>query len=95
MIRFLEDQIFSKIKLILKKIVLLLIKGYQKFISPILGKNCIFIPSCSSYTYEAIEKYGIIRGGILGIKRILRCHPFNQGGYDPVPELNKNKERKK
>lgn len=94
MTKFLKNQIYLKIKLILKRIVLLLIRGYQKFISPFLGKNCIFIPSCSAYTYEAIEKYGIIRGGFLGVKRILRCHPFNQGGYDPVPQLKNHKERK-
>lgn len=94
MTKFLENQIYLKIKLILKRIVLLLIRGYQKLISPFLGKNCIFIPSCSAYTYEAIEKYGIIRGGFLGVKRILRCHPFNQGGYDPVPQLKNHKERK-
>ncbi len=94
MIKFFIKESFLKIKLILKKIVLLLIKGYQKFLSPFLGKNCIFIPTCSAYTYEAIEKYGIIRGGFLGIKRILRCHPYSQGGYDPVPELKNNKEKR-
>ena len=60
---------------------------------PFLGKNCIFIPSCSAYTYEAIEIHGIIKGVCLGMKRILRCHPYNQGGYDPVPPKNKNLRR--
>ncbi|NYE57597.1 membrane protein insertion efficiency factor YidD [Carboxydothermus ferrireducens] len=70
----------------MRKIILLLIRFYQKFVSPILGRNCRFYPSCSQYTYEAIERYGVIYGSYLGIKRILRCHPFTPGGYDPVPE---------
>ncbi|GAV24075.1 putative membrane protein [Carboxydothermus islandicus] len=70
----------------MRKIILLLIRFYQKFVSPILGSNCRFYPTCSQYTYEAIERYGVIYGSYLGIKRILRCHPFNPGGYDPVPE---------
>lgn len=90
MIKFLKNLIFLLLNII-KKIVLSLIKIYQKTISPILGKNCIFIPTCSAYTYEAIEKYGIIKGIYLGIKRILKCHPFNKGKYDPVPP-KKNKK---
>lgn len=74
----------------MKKIILSLIKFYQKYISMFLGKNCIFYPTCSAYTYEAIEEYGIFKGVYLGIKRILRCHPFSQGGYDPVPKKNKD-----
>lgn len=70
----------------MKKIILLLIKLYQKYISIFLGKNCRFYPTCSAYTYEAIEKFGIIKGIFLGIKRIIKCHPFHPGGYDPVPE---------
>lgn len=70
----------------MKKIILLLIKFYQKYISIFLGKNCRFYPTCSAYTYEAIEKFGIIKGIFLGIKRIIKCHPFHPGGYDPVPE---------
>lgn len=70
----------------MKKIILLLIKLYQKYISIFLGKNCRFYPTCSVYTYEAIEKFGIIKGIFLGIKRIIKCHPFHPGGYDPVPE---------
>lgn len=70
----------------MKKIMLLLIKLYQKYISIFLGKNCRFYPTCSAYTYEAIEKFGIIKGIFLGIKRIIKCHPFHPGGYDPVPE---------
>lgn len=70
----------------MKKIILLLIKFYQKYISIFLGKNCRFYPTCSAYTYEAIEKFGAIKGTYLGIKRIIKCHPFHPGGYDPVPE---------
>lgn len=69
----------------MKTIVLLLIKGYQTALSPFLGTHCRFQPSCSSYTYEAIEKHGLFRGTVLGIRRLLRCHPFHAGGIDPVP----------
>jgi len=65
-----------------KKIILKTIKFYQNFISPYLNKNCRFYPSCSSYTFLAIEKYGIIKGCWRGVKRILRCNPFHRGGID-------------
>ncbi len=95
-LKILRNQILNiKLKNILKKTVLIIIKIYQKFISRFLGKNCIFQPTCSQYTYEAINTYGIFRGSFLGIKRILRCHPYSQGGYDPVPSLKKNAEEKK
>ncbi|MDD4272534.1 MAG: membrane protein insertion efficiency factor YidD [Desulfobacter postgatei] len=63
----------------------ILIRFYQIFISPLLGTHCRYVPSCSHYALEAIQKYGSIKGSILAIKRILRCHPFGPGGYDPVP----------
>lgn len=69
----------------MKKSVLLLIRGYKTFISPVLGQHCRYLPTCSTYTYEAIEKFGLFKGSILGIKRLLRCHPFRPGGVDPVP----------
>lgn len=64
---------------------MLLIRGYQRFISPALPASCRFSPSCSQYSLEAIERYGVVRGGWLGARRLVRCHPFNPGGFDPVP----------
>lgn len=68
----------------MKRIVIGIIRGYQKFISPLFPPTCRFYPTCSSYFIQAVEKYGVIKGGFLGIKRILKCHPFNPGGYDPL-----------
>jgi len=59
------------------------VRFYQRAVSPLLGSNCRFSPSCSQYTIEAIEKYGIVRGIWKGMKRISRCHPLSKGGYDP------------
>ncbi len=70
----------------IKKLVILLIRGYKKFISPLLGNHCRFQPTCSVYTMESVKKFGVFRGVFLGIKRILKCHPFHKGGDDPVPE---------
>lgn len=72
----------------MKKIALLLIKFYQLLISPLLGPRCRFQPTCSQYTATAIDRYGLGKGSIMGVKRICRCHPWNIGGYDPVPEDN-------
>ena len=69
----------------MRRLALGLIRFYQRFISPLLPPSCRFHPTCSHYTYEAIEVHGFVKGTILGIKRISRCHPFNPGGYDPVP----------
>lgn len=68
-----------------KNLLLLVIRFYRKFISPLSPPSCRFTPSCSHYGQEAVEKYGFLKGGWLAIKRIGRCHPFNPGGYDPVP----------
>jgi len=69
----------------MKNIALAMIKGYKICISPLLGNHCRFSPSCSVYTYEAIEKYGLLKGAYLGVKRLLKCHPFRPGGVDLVP----------
>jgi len=68
----------------IKKIFILIIIFYKKAISPYLGNNCRFTPTCSEYAMEAIERYGAIKGIWLAVKRILRCNPFCKGGYDPV-----------
>ena len=70
----------------MKKTVILDINLYQKFLSPLKGRpTCIYTPTCSQYAIEALEKYGFLKGSFLAVKRILRCHPFAKGGYDPVP----------
>ena len=68
-----------------KKALLLFIEFYRVFLSPLKLPCCRYIPSCSEYARQAVEKYGAVRGGYLAAKRILRCHPFHAGGYDPVP----------
>lgn len=70
----------------MKAIAKALIRFYQTAISPLLPPACRFTPTCSHYTYEAIDRFGFIKGSWLGIKRIGRCHPFHPGGFDPVPE---------
>ena len=69
-----------------RKLVMLMIRAYQLAISPMLGAHCRFYPSCSLYTHSAVQRFGVVRGTWIGVRRICRCHPFNDGGYDPVPE---------
>jgi len=69
----------------LRNVFILLVKFYRKFISPFKQPSCIYIPTCSQYAIEALERYGFFKGGYLTLKRILRCHPFAKGGFDPVP----------
>jgi putative membrane protein insertion efficiency factor len=69
---------------IIRKTTLRLIRLYQYAISPHIPPCCRYVPSCSVYAYQAVEKYGVYRGGLMALKRILRCHPFHPGGYDPV-----------
>lgn len=68
-----------------RRIGMLLIRGYQRFVSPALPPRCRFVPSCSQYTLEAIDRYGLLKGSWLGFRRLIKCHPFHSGGYDPVP----------
>jgi uncharacterized protein len=63
------------------------IRWYQRWISPSLPPSCRFTPSCSEYAAEAVERHGLLRGGLLAARRLLRCHPFHPGGYDPVPAV--------
>lgn len=76
----------------LKTSVLKGIRFYQNAISPLFARHCRFTPTCSQYMYEAINVHGLLRGLMLGMKRLLKCHPFYPGGYDPVPEKNQNKK---
>lgn len=69
----------------MRKIVILLISGYQYLISPLIPPTCRFTPSCSHYACDALAKHGVIKGGWFSIKRLLRCNPWNSGGYDPLP----------
>ena len=69
----------------MKRVLVLAVRFYQVGISPILPPSCRYYPTCSAYAIEALEKYGAIKGSWLGIRRILRCHPFRIGGFDPVP----------
>ncbi|WP_085931435.1 membrane protein insertion efficiency factor YidD [Desulfobacter curvatus] len=69
----------------IRQLLSILIRFYQIFISPLLGAHCRYEPTCSHYALEAIQKYGSIKGSVLATKRVLRCHPFRPGGYDPVP----------
>jgi len=68
----------------MSRIAVLFIKAYRLLISPLFPRTCRFTPSCSEYSIEALKRYGFLKGGVMSIRRILRCHPLNPGGYDPV-----------
>ncbi len=72
------------ISIFFKKIMIAMIRFYQNFISPLFPPTCRFTPTCSVYFIQALEKYGVIKGSYLGIRRILKCHPWHEGGYDPL-----------
>lgn len=79
-------------KSLFKRGLIGLVRGYQLLISPFLGNHCRYYPSCSAYTIEAMEKHGPFKGIWMGIKRVGRCHPFHEGGVDPVPEPKEKKD---
>ncbi len=69
----------------MRRILITLIKAYQYLVSPYLAPSCRYTPSCSCYAQESLQAHGVFKGGWLAIKRVLRCHPWHEGGYDPVP----------
>jgi putative membrane protein insertion efficiency factor len=73
------------LKIVMKKLLIYIILFYRKYISPMKSTKCPYIPTCSEYGLEAIQKYGAFKGGCLALWRIIRCNPFSKGGYDPVP----------
>jgi putative membrane protein insertion efficiency factor len=75
----------EKLNNISKLVMMVLIRGYQLIVSPVLGPACRFYPSCSQYASLAINRYGVVKGSYMAIRRLLRCHPFHPGGFDPVP----------
>ena len=76
----------------MKKILIGFFKLYQKVISPLTPPSCRFYPTCSHYGIEAVEKHGALKGSWLAVRRISKCHPFHEGGFDPVPEINAHKK---
>ncbi len=71
----------------MQKCLIAALRGYRYLLSPLLGPSCRFHPSCSEYALEAVERFGTLRGSWMGLRRLLRCHPWHPGGVDPVPEL--------
>lgn len=74
----------------MQKLALGAIRAYQYLLSPYFGNHCRFYPSCSHYAHTAISRFGVIKGSNLAVRRLCRCHPWQEGGFDPVPEQNKN-----
>jgi uncharacterized protein len=71
-----------------QRVTLWLLRGYKRVISPLFPPACRYVPTCSEYAMEAVERFGVLRGGFMGLVRLLRCHPFVQGGYDPVVKVS-------
>jgi len=82
-----DSQKQQKEKGSMSRVIIFLIKVYRKIISPMLPPSCIYTPTCSEYAMEAVALHGPRKGTIMAIKRIMRCHPWHKGGYDPVPEV--------
>ena len=78
----------------MKGIILGLIEGYRRFVSPLLPASCRYIPTCSQYALEAVKRFGARRGFLLAMRRLLRCNPFAQGGYDPEPDEYPTRKKK-
>ncbi len=78
----------------MRRLLMALVRGYQLVISPLLGQHCRYHPTCSAYTLEAIDRHGALRGSWLGLRRLLRCHPFHTGGFDPVPEPRRSRQHR-
>ncbi len=78
----------------MRTIVIFIIRFYQYAISPYIAPSCRYTPTCSHYSIEAVERFGIFKGLWLAVRRILRCHPWHSGGYDPVPPLKKSSDKK-
>ncbi|MFB9859651.1 membrane protein insertion efficiency factor YidD [Salinicoccus siamensis] len=78
----------------MKSILLSMIRFYQKAISPMFPPSCRFYPTCSNYSIDAVQEHGAIKGGYLAVRRILKCHPFHEGGFDPVPAKEKKEKNK-
>lgn len=79
----------------MKRLLMMLVRGYQRFISPLFPPSCRYSPTCSAYMLKALQKHGAIKGTLMGLARILRCNPLVHGGYDPVPDyfsLKRNKQ---
>ncbi|HWZ83702.1 MAG TPA: membrane protein insertion efficiency factor YidD [Terriglobales bacterium] len=72
----------------MKALALWTLRTYKRWISPLLPPSCRYVPTCSEYAIEAVEKFGFLRGGFMAARRLLRCHPFVRGGYDPVPHVD-------
>ena len=79
----------------MRRFLLWLIRGYRRFISPLFPPSCRFYPTCSQYAYTAIERFGVFKGCYLAARRLLKCHPFHEGGYDPVPEAGVKPPRRR
>ena len=73
----------------MKALLLLILRGYKRYLSPLFPPACRFLPTCSDYAYQAIERFGALKGSFLAVRRLLKCHPFHEGGYDPVPEAKR------